>query len=83
MTKDAVYLATGLDAPDGLRAGTELPPWVPSASNLFVVFNGGFVRSRGRYVSNKGTLFCNLGVQYCTTRSTGARCCSTRVASRR
>jgi hypothetical protein len=66
MTKDAVRLATGLDAPDGLRAGTELPPWVPSASNLFVVFNGGFVRSRGRYVSNKGTLFCNLGVQYYT-----------------
>ena len=30
MTKDAVYLATGLDAPDGLRAGTELPPWVPA-----------------------------------------------------
>ena len=66
MTKDAVLLATGLDAPDGLRAGTELEPWVPSASNLFVVFNGGFVRSRGRYVSNKGTLFCNLGVQYYT-----------------
>lgn len=68
MTKDAVYLATGLDASDGLRAGTELPPWVPGASNLFVVFNGGFERSgiRGRYVANEGTLFCNLGVQYYT-----------------
>ena len=69
MTKDAVYLATGLDAPDGLRAGTELPPWVPGSLNLFVVFNGGFVRSggrQGRYVSNEGTLFCNLGVQYYT-----------------
>ncbi len=66
MTKDAVRLATGLDAPDGLRAGTELEPWVPSASNLFVVFNGGFKRSRGRYVSNEGTLFCNIGVQYYT-----------------
>ena len=68
MTKDAVYLATGLDAPDGLRAGTELPPWVPSANNLFVVFKGGFKRSGNgrRYVSNEGTLFCNLGVQYYT-----------------
>ena len=65
MTKDAVYLATGLDAPDGLRAGTELEPWVPSPSNLFFVFNGGF-RSVRRYVSNTGTLFCNLGVQYYT-----------------
>ena len=65
MTKDAVYLATGLDAPDGLRAGTELPPWVPGSLNLFVVFNGGF-RSRRIYVSNEGTLFCNIGVQYYT-----------------
>ncbi len=68
MTKDAVYLATGLDAPDGLRAGTELEPWVPSSNNLFVVFNGGFRTSGGRrnYVSNEGTLFCNIGVQYYT-----------------
>ena len=68
MTKDAVYLAAGLDAPDGLRADTELPPWVPGSRNLFVVFNGGFKGSGNRrvYVSNEGTLFCNIGVQYYT-----------------
>ena len=66
MTKDAVYLATGLDAPDGLRADKELPPWVPGSLNLRGLFTGGFVINKGYVTYDGGTLFCNLGVQYYT-----------------
>ena len=66
ITKDAVYLATGLDASSGLRAGTELPPWVPGSLNLRSLFTGGFVISGGYVTYDGGTLFCNLGVQYYT-----------------
>ena len=66
ITEDAVRLATGLDAPDGLRAGKELPQWVPGSLNLRGLFTGGFSLYKGYVSYDGGTLFCNLGVQYYT-----------------
>jgi len=66
ITEDAVRLATGLVASSGLRAGKELPPWVPGSLNLRSLFTGGFVIQHGYVSYDGGTLFCNLGVQYYT-----------------